>query len=1670
MRKFLGNALLTLALAALCMWMLFVVNRRAAPTEKILPPSGTASPDYASIVADIHESSLRKELQTFTQWPSRFSGSDGCTAAADYIAAALRQAGYRVIEQPFPVTVPTTRFARVLDDSGRAIEGVQIHPILPNWFRTCTTPTNGLRGTVYRGELGLAQEFSSVSLEGNFVMLPLGVSWGTVAGMGARAIFYFDDGRPNVGQNWDHHLEASLNVPRFLVTGDPTKLVGKTVTIEARVDFEQRTVRNVVGILDASGSDEEAVILNAFYDAYSYVPDVAQGANQACSPAVMLSVARQIAREAPRLKRSVVVVATPGHAQGLFGIREFLAALGKRDADASDANVAAKRLAELEKRLPSATKVLASDSQGANGVLLAEVLPAAEFENVHNRVMDDLLMSALEEVVRTRVDWVRDGMTVQGASFHSYSEARKREQTAKAIQATPRAKLKAETLSRFGVDLPQRQRAEARRWAQEIVAEHTRLAARAALAGELAHHKRVLFLGLDLSSRSGRIGLVCGEGAKAIGCQPADSEVAAQFARAGEELRHTDAGTSYLKTKTGQARFVNLLRERDARELPFVTTPQGAPLYFESLAVLSAGHTAFTLVTLDDDRKAFGTPLDTLDRMLDETGTEERVTESLCVVARMTAAAVSQLALGQGQIVPVSQASDLYTIRGDVLSQVGDSLTPDNPMPGAIVRFGPLSTTYYNLPGMGRDICLTADWHGRFALSYIYPHLLDTDYHPSSTIDAAVVEPEDGQILWALSTIHSGPLAPYCVRNVRITQYERDTAHAVVFRAVPVEIVPMPDPNTFKPFTVSFMEKKSLAAPKDSKSEAAGGCQVIFVPPDSELYFTFFKGRKDNPSLSELGAFALGAEEPQSSKLISGAGYLSADTPRISNIEFDAARSMVRVNGNRVEMQKRYGMADEMMINYNQKAAQLAKEANRLAAETNTVQAKLSALESVAYSSNIYPVIRKNASDAIWGILFYLFLAIPFAIFVEKLLIGHPDIRHQMAYQGLIFVVFFLALRLVHPAYALVQSSFMILLGFITFALATMVSGFVIGKFSKNIADLTKKIHQRVEAVDVSRGAAAATAFLLGLNNLRKRPVRTGLTVATLVLITFVMICFTSVRSDLVEVEFPVGKAPYTGLLVRDPSLASVKEALAPLRELYGDKHVLAPRAWGGNFLSQPGLTPELARYELIRTVGEKTFDAAANAILGLSVHEPKVTPILDTMLVSKRWFEKDTETSCLLPRILADELHLDEADVRAGTATVKIGGRAYAVLGIFDEAKLEAMLDVDGQSLLPIDVLSARPPGQQQSARASAESATAIPENVPRLAGRQVIITPIEAMPATERVASIAVSLHGQDYAAARKTITAHLERTGQMAYYGVDGIAFYGGRLRMGSLQGFVDLLLPIFLAALTVLNTMRGSVYERRTELYVFNAVGLLPTHIRWLFIAEASVYAVVGVVGGYLVAQAVGTVVKAFGLTAGLSINYSSLSCVVVSIVIMAVVFISSLFPARMAARLAAPAETMTRERRSATGDVIELDLPFTFNRRDRVAIIPYFVDWFADYGEGSAGDFFCSPPQCGVREEKQGCIAPFVQTTTWLKPYDLGVSQRVELVVRHDPKTNDNVATVVMTRQSGDRESWERCCHAFIGLLRKRFLTWRAIATADRDLLLERGRKLLEKEKQTVLAE
>ncbi|MDX9979303.1 MAG: ABC transporter permease, partial [Lentisphaeria bacterium] len=266
---------------------------------------------------------------------------------------------------------------------------------------------------------------------------------------------------------------------------------------------------------------------------------------------------------------------------------------------------------------------------------------------------------------------------------------------------------------------------------------------------------------------------------------------------------------------------------------------------------------------------------------------------------------------------------------------------------------------------------------------------------------------------------------------------------------------------------------------------------------------------------------------------------------------------------------------------------------------------------------------------------------------------------------------------------------------------------------------------------------------------------------------------------------------------------------------------------------------------------------------------------------------------------------------------------------------------------------------------------------------------------------------------------------------------------------------------IASLTVLNTMRGSVYERKDEIYVYNAVGLNPFHVFFLFIAEACVYAVVGALGGYLVATGTGQVVALAGLgaKAGLTINYSSIYAVLYSAVIMLAVLVSTWFPARAAARLAAPADEMKWRLPAPVDGAISFDLPFTFSIRDRVAIVAYFTGWFDEFGEGSSGKFYCLPP-AGSLERFGEAVASTVRTTVWLRPYDLGVSQEIAIQFSEDPLTGQTLAHLTLTHLSGGQAAWVRTNYLFLTILRKHFLDWRVVPEIEKLQYLQRARHLL----------
>jgi hypothetical protein len=572
---------------------------------------------------------------------------------------------------------------------------------------------------------------------------------------------------------------------------------------------------------------------------------------------------------------------------------------------------------------------------------------------------------------------------------------------------------------------------------------------------------------------------------------------------------------------------------------------------------------------------------------------------------------------------------------------------------------------------------------------------------------------------------------------------------------------------------------------------------------------------------------------------------------------------------------------------------------------------------------------------------------------------------------------------------------------------------------------------------------------MLGLNGLSRRKVRTGLTTATLVLITVAMICFTAGRSERREQATAIGPAPYQGLLINSEGQSPLAaDEVSALRTQYGlNQPVVARTVWIGD---EKWDTQERSNPRFSLSLGDQI--APLNSLIQWEAADPlaaRVTLVAGALQLDAG---KDRLPLAVSERT-AEALGIVVKDLPKDGVELTLNGRAVVVTAIFQADSLEALRDLDGQQVLPFDI--------EAMAKLKRDKAGNIVARIdsPRISAAMVAIAPsgslgLDVQFGFPRVVSAAVILDGVPYKEARAVISGHLERSGRSTAYGLDGTAWVGRMAEVSASGGAVELLVPLLIAALTVLNTMRGSVYERRTEIEVFNAVGIAPRYIAAMFFAEALVYAVVGAVLGYLLSLLLGRGLALAGWDAGLDLDVASLAPVWASLALAAAVFLSTWFPAQAAARIAAPADDAGWRLPVPDGDKLTIELPFAFDHRDRVGVLAFFARWFRDHGDGGAGSFQCAEPHLDVVGEP-GAAVPRLACRMWLKPFDLGVAQDLTIELRPDP-SGEFLAFLILERQTGTRESWLRLNQAFLTEARRHFLFWRAVDPGERGRLFTEG--------------
>ncbi|NKB68787.1 MAG: FtsX-like permease family protein [Candidatus Latescibacteria bacterium] len=1056
--------------------------------------------------------------------------------------------------------------------------------------------------------------------------------------------------------------------------------------------------------------------------------------------------------------------------------------------------------------------------------------------------------------------------------------------------------------------------------------------------------------------------------------------------------------------------------------------------------VLSTGTPALAFVTVNDARFLVDTPLDRADKV-----NHANLAKQIRALAGMF-----HMAFEDPELFPdfkMRLRDTLRSLRGRTMVFPRRSIVPDLPRAGAVgvLRNGK-KKSYKGVRGEYYEV---VDETGTYYINRIRVN--------SVQLEGYYFDPGTGKITYAPDRGVQGDK----IYTMRISMDWRDKEWMVVlFPCVAYNYFDIVDPRYLTKLSQVSVFDESNSAPVEfgytigegpsAPDEAVG---VLFARPDDRIKIGLGAG------ILGFRSLLLNSTNPDDKNEALGEGFEIGAETSFARTSYLAARDMWTLDEARMRELRDFAIENQRLNNLHARAkveidaAEQAMEDKRWSDFVRHTRA------AIGLESRAYPDVKSTQNDVVQGIIFFMALVIPCAFFAERLLVTASTIKNQIIGFSLIFLCIWIILWLVHPAFQL-SNPFVILLAFIILALAILVISIISGRFNEQMKKLRTEVAV-IHDTDVSRSSASLTAFQLGISNMKRRKLRTVLTFITLLLLTFTVLSFTSIQTALRFNQIQRdNEGLYEGLMIRSKAWNPLEESVLEYAEsTFGDRATVAPRSWYDNRTKAH--------------IKMKHGDYAHNAlgVLGLSPEEKGVTG-LDRALIAGRWFEPGDDRVCILPSdmIGTGKLEIDIAAI--GETKIRVFGEAFTVIGVLDSKRMKDLKDLDDEIMTPADFAVTGGQAVQEIAeeeqreKQGLEDTKVVIKPFVHLEPANILMIPYHTLRnigSGNPLQSVAVRFEeGIDE---REEIEQFLARLAVTLFAGIKEpgddyvkVSIYSS-LGMTSFSGMANLFIPILIAALIVLNTMMGSVYERFREIGVYSSVGLAPGHIAWLFIAESCVFSVLGVVSGYLVGQVIAKVLIWFNLLGGFTLNYSSLAAVGSSILVMAVVMLSTVYPARKASQMAVPDVTRKWKLPPPEGDEWNFDFPFTVSGHEVLGLSVFLIGYFDSYSEESIGTFYTDGAKLNRFEAETG-EGYAIDMNIWLAPFDLGVSQHV--VFRAVPEGEHNIyaVTLQIQRLSGEDASWRRVNQRFMNVIRKQFLIWRTVDPEAKEAYLQQGEEIL----------
>ena len=1557
---------------------------------------------------------LRETIAALSSFGSRATGSPGYEKAASYLEERLRGLGLEPTIHEYEL--PVRRFL-----GAELTVGGKSFPLAAFTNNAITPPAlDGIvSAPLYYVGNGDLVHLDGKDLRNSIVLMDFdsGRNWQQLAAVGARALIFLADdtaaGDTTGRMFFTEKRELTpLQFPCFWLTRElAEQIFGRLevrgtpqhpqVELQARAVWEQHLAKNIYTLIEGTDpkKKEELLVLEAFFDTEEFITGDSPGADAAISVATLLSLAESLASHPPQ--RSILLLATSGRAQTLAGMRDFIWSISARSKDLRDQKQQLQRtLKETKGNLAILENLrfpLAGDRDQA-ALLAKAIRPSLDF--AVDEISRQLIQLRLGDQTAATKQLIKETagrrLAYRRLGWAEGFDQLNQEEDALFRQLIPKAIAKTTLL------------------AEDIERQLRALQSASALRDTVRDYQIAAVVSLHLSGHGNGVGGF-NRGflynlKPTINRTAIYSPLAAIFEQA--------AGPT-----TGTAVYQDTLRPSHLRSWDSWLLDR--PDLGGEVGAL-AGYLGLTLATTGDNRARWGTPGDTAESidyhyLADQTHLVEKL-----IVGIIHAETLSSGTLPRDGFVTVTARANLL-LQGELFANYPASGT-------AILAY----------QGTGMFYAMVNET-GHFTIKGVADK--------KNVLDKLIIEgyrfdEKTGKVVWAIDKKETGK------DNYRLKLLRKSMqTDLVLFNCRETTLFDLLEPRSFAYMTkMQLFDGRRDAPPEhywysriDTRDSIISS---IYTEPGTLLKLTLSDTLLTNKMILTNAS--------KNKKL--GHGYLVDSYPIIPHTIHRAAEDAWTLLVPRIDNLENHGIYDEKIDDLKKRGlAALARSHESLAAFAYSA-GREAAAEALALADRVYVQVAGTQKDVLFGVLFYVALFVPFAFVMERFLFNFAGIYRRIVGFSAILAAVIAIIYKVHPAFQLAYSPMVIILAFFIISLSFLVTLIIFFRFEDEMILLQRRAsHKRPE--EISRWKAFVAAFFLGISNLRRRRLRTILTCTTLVILTFTIMSFTTIKSNRQQVRLAFQpEAPYQGLLLKKLNAQSLPpQATDILVGSMPPDSRPAPRVWLENQdPSRPVRVP-------LRKSGR---EVELQGLIGLSPNEASVTG-LDTILTAGRWFTEEDRLAIILEENQAARLGLDTSREE----TVSLMGTPFTVIGTFRAADFDRTLDLDGEPLTPVifpEEAGREMTEEETEALESGDDLRSFQSRYRHIGAGETAIVPARTLLAAGGKLKN-VALKPADPADTQQIAAGLTDRYSLAIFAGEpDGVWLYNISDTL-NYSGVPNIIIPLLISVLIVLNTMISSVYERKGEIAVYTSVGLAPSHVGFLFVAEAMALAVISVVIGYLLAQITAALFSGTALWAGITVNYSSLAGVAAMGLVITVVLVSVLYPARVAARIAIPDVNRTFRLPEPVGNTILVTLPFLMKYREHESIGGFVYNYLASHRDISHGLFSTGPVEvvfsCStvaeivqmVRESDAphdlSCL--HLRANVWLAPFDFGIMQTVDLQFCPAREGREFLEIkVLLQRQSGESGVWQRINTSFLHEIRKQLLVWRSLDDATHNQLGE----------------